>query len=69
MSQDSMREKMPISAAFIDGLRRVFGEENINQVIRRGMRGEPGVFFFSENGHTVGTPSANVEQQGDDLRK
>jgi hypothetical protein len=51
-----MREKMPVVAAWIDSLRDAFGAEEIDAQIRKGMRGEP-VFFASENGFTVGTPS------------
>jgi hypothetical protein len=51
-----MREKMPAVAAWIDELRSAFGTEEIDRQIRAGMRGEP-VFFASENGYTVGTPS------------
>lgn len=46
---------MPQCAAFIDQLRAGFGSELINDIIRRGMRGEP-VFHATENGHTLGTP-------------
>lgn len=55
MTKGSMREKMPLVTAWIDGMREAFGAEHIDGVIKRGMRGEP-VFFASENGHTVGTP-------------
>ena len=56
MAKGGMREKMPMVAAWIDGLRDAFGAEEIDAQIRKGMRGEP-VFFASENGFTVGTPS------------
>jgi hypothetical protein len=56
MAKGSMREKMPLVSAWIDGLREAFGAQEIDGQIRAGMRGEP-VFFASENGHTVGTPS------------
>lgn len=54
-----LREKMPDIADFIDRLREVFGEEQINDTIRRGMAGEP-VFYVEGkvDGKTVriGTP-------------
>jgi hypothetical protein len=51
-----MREQMPITAAWIDELRKVFGQVSIDGQIRKAMRGEP-VFFASENGQVVGTRS------------
>lgn len=56
MTKGSMRDQMPIVTAWIDGMREAFGKEHIDAQIKAGMRGEP-VFFASENGHTVGTPS------------
>lgn len=50
----SLREAMPIIAAFIDEMREVFGVDVINAQIKRGMRGEIG-FWASENGQEVGT--------------
>lgn len=54
-----MREKMPDIADFIDRLREAFGEEQVNDTIRRGMAGEP-VFYVEGkvDGKTVriGTP-------------
>lgn len=61
MAKGSMREAMPMAAGFIDYLRREFGTEYIDGIIRAGMAGEP-VFYASENGHTVGTPLAVREQ-------
>lgn len=55
MSKSSMREQMPLTAAFIDDLRDAFGREHIDAQIKAGMRGEP-TFFAQENGHTLGTP-------------
>lgn len=52
-----LREAMPVTAALVAEFRAVFGGDNINDVIRRGMAGEP-VFWATENGHTVGTPPA-----------
>lgn len=56
MAKGSMREQMPVVAAWIDQMRAAFGAEHIDQVIKAGMRGAP-VFFASENGHAVGTPA------------
>lgn len=54
-----MRKKMPDIADFIDRLREAFGEEYVNDIIRRGMAGEP-VFYVEgkADGKTVkiGTP-------------
>lgn len=50
-----MRAEMPGVAAWIDELRRVFGRDEIDAQIRRGMRGEP-TFYAYENGHAIGTP-------------
>jgi hypothetical protein len=51
----SMREAMPVVAAFVDELRQVFGAETINCSIAAGMRGQPGKFWASEGGMEVGT--------------
>ena len=51
----SLRDEMPITTAWIDDMRAAFGREYIDDIIRRGMRGEP-VFSASEAGHTIGTP-------------
>lgn len=56
MSEGSLRDVMPQTAALIDGFRSAFGKEYIDKIIRAGMRGEP-VFWASENGHTIGTPT------------
>jgi hypothetical protein len=53
-NKGSMREEMPVTAAWIDRLRKAFGAKHIDGQIRKGMKGEP-VFWASENGHTVGT--------------
>ena len=49
------REAMPRVAAWIDLLRQAFGEAEINEQLRKGVRGEP-VFFAAEGGHQIGTP-------------
>lgn len=50
-----LREAMPVTAAIIAEFRIAFGVGNINDVVRRGMAGEP-VFYAEENGYKVGTP-------------
>lgn len=50
----NLRAEMPGVAAFIDECRAAFGEDEVNQQIRRGMHGEQ-TFFAEENGHAVGT--------------
>ena len=54
MSKANLRDEMPQVAALIDRFRQTFGRTNIDDVIRRGIKGEP-VFYASENGHTIGT--------------
>lgn len=55
MKKENLRDKMPKTADFVDRLREVFGKEYINDIIRRGIKGEP-VFYAEENGITIGTP-------------
>ena len=55
MARGGMRDKMPVVAAWIDDLRKGFGAEYIDSIIKAAVHGAP-VFFASENGHTVGTP-------------
>jgi hypothetical protein len=52
----SLRESMPVTAAFIDRLREAFGAEAIDGSIRRGMKGEANCFHAAETIHSVGTP-------------
>ncbi|CAB3784115.1 hypothetical protein LMG28614_01878 [Paraburkholderia ultramafica] len=47
---------MPEMAAFVAKLRSAFGDEAIDDALRRGKAGEP-VFYACENGHAVGTAS------------
>lgn len=63
----NMREAMPVSAAWIDNLRAGFGADFINDIMLRGMRGEP-VFHAVENGHAVGTPVYRGVRIGRDER-
>jgi len=55
MAKGSMREQMPVVTAWIDDMRKAFGEAYINNIIVAGIRGQA-VFSASENGHQVGTP-------------
>lgn len=57
----NMRSKMPRCAAFVDDLREAFGVEEINNVIRRGLRPEAKPerqVHFVEAGHVLGRPVA-----------
>ena len=49
-----LREVMPVTASLIDRFRDAFGAAEINDIVRRGMAGEP-VFYASENGNEIGT--------------
>jgi len=65
MSKTSMRDRMPVVAAFVDSLREVFGREEIDNVIRRGLRSsaEPEHrVAFSENGVTLGQRASEPVQ-------
>ena len=48
---------MPLVAQFIDECREAFGVAEINEQIRKGMRGE-GTFWAQENGYEVGSKPA-----------
>jgi len=53
----SMRDQMPGCTAFVDALRAEFGREDIDNVIRRGLRPDcqpEQRVFFSEAGVTLG---------------
>jgi hypothetical protein len=49
------RDAMPKTAEFVDALRSAFGTDYINDLLRRGVRGEP-VFYAKEAGFEIGTP-------------
>lgn len=51
----SLRAAMPETAAFIDSMRDCFGRAEIDDLIRRGLRGEQDCFHATEAGHEVGT--------------
>jgi len=50
----NMREKMPLTAMFVDEMRAAFGTEMVNRQIKRGLAGQE-TFFAEEAGHRVGT--------------
>lgn len=58
-----MRTSMPQVAAWIDELREVFGADQVDPSIRRGIAGQPHQFFASEAGHSIGTGSPDLGQQ------
>jgi hypothetical protein len=52
-----MRSAMPQTTAFVDAMREAFGVDDVNEVIKKGMRGHAWHFWASENGHEIGTKS------------
>lgn len=50
-----MRAAMPTVAAWIDELRRTFGDDQVDPSIRAGMRGEANRFWAQEGGNELGT--------------
>ena len=62
-SERSLREDMPVVAAFIDDLREAFGRDAIDAQIRLGMAGH-GTFWASENGIEVGSRPRNNNNRG-----
>lgn len=54
-----MRQAMPTVAAWVDGLRQVFGADGINGRMKQGMAGEP-VFYACENGRELGMKGPDV---------
>ena len=57
MSGGRMRDQMPGCTAFVDALRAAFGKDDIDNVIRRGLRPDckPGEqVYFSEAGQVLG---------------
>lgn len=63
----SLREQMPVVTAFIDNMREAFGTEFMNDIIKRGGRGEP-VFWASENGIEYGTKMGDRSKQLEIMR-
>jgi hypothetical protein len=68
--RERVSHPMPEIAAFVAQMKSAFGEQEINEAIRRGKAGEP-TFYAAENAHTVGTASAvaeNTWRVTDDIR-
>lgn len=60
-----MRAKMPRCAAFVDALREAFGVDEINTVIKRGLRpdcADEHRAWFSESGHVLGRQPQDPER-------
>src|ERR1700731_4147748 len=55
MKNSSLREQMPVTAKIIDQMRESMGVDEANNIIKRAMGGEPGLFFSEENGIRFGT--------------
>ena len=67
-----MRTKMPGCAAFVDELRSAFGVEEINNVMKRGLRPEcrpEQRVFFREGEHVLGlrAPAPVVAVSGEQM--
>jgi hypothetical protein len=54
---------MPLTAAWIDELRKTFGAEMINKAIKGGMAGE-GSFYAAEAGKEVGSRPRDIAGHG-----
>ena len=51
----SLRDRMPLTAAFVDDLREAFGAASIDAAIRQGLKGHAGWFHAVEAGSEIGT--------------
>jgi len=51
---------MPTTAVKIDFMRLRMGAEKADDLIRRAMRGEPGLFYSMENLMVFGTPDTSI---------
>jgi len=54
----NLREKMPLTAAFIDEMREAFGAESIDASIKAAVRDGKATFYAFENGIAVGVHDA-----------
>lgn len=54
LARKTVSNPMPEIAAFVADMKAAFGEEEIDEAIRRGRAGEP-TFYACENGRAVGT--------------
>lgn len=73
MSNKSLRELMPCTAVKIDFMRQRMGAEKADDLIRRSMRGEAGLFYSMENLMVFGTPDTSITSvwqiDGNDLKR
>jgi hypothetical protein len=60
MSKGSLRDQMPEVTATIDNLRKAFGTEMIDGLIRKSLKQQP-TFWASENGHEIGTRNTSAK--------
>lgn len=60
MSNKSLREIMPCTAVKIDFMRQRMGAKKADDLIRRSMRGEAGLFYSMENLMVFGTPDTSI---------
>lgn len=51
-----MAKAMPLTAGWVKGLRRDWGNEYVTDIIRRALAGERNCFYAIEAGHIIGTP-------------
>lgn len=63
-----MRDRMPQVTEWIDDLRAAFGRDQIDGVIREGMRGRR-CFWASENGNEIGTWWPRIGERNDQSGK
>lgn len=56
MKKQDLREAMPETAKMIDAMRAALGVDDVNAILKRSMKGEPGCFYAVENGIRFGTP-------------
>ena len=61
---NSMRDQMPITAAWIDALRFEFGQADVDGWVRQGLK--DGSFRATENGHTIGGMGGQTKGAGDE---
>ncbi len=59
-----MRDRMPQVTEWIDDLRAAFGRDQIDGVIREGMRGRK-CFWARENGNEIGTWWPRIGERDD----